>query len=72
MEYNNYLGRYNDDCKRGGGGGGQPRGGNQPFQPPADLRQVCQPGIVKTTWKFFSRFIFLIENINIYILISKP
>lgn len=56
MEYNNYLGRYNDDCKRGSGD--QPRGGNQPFQPPADLRQVCQPGIVKTTWKFFSRFIF--------------
>lgn len=71
MEYNNDLCRYNDDCKRGGGAG-QPRGGNQPFQPPADLRQVCQPGIVLTTWKFFSRFIFLIENINIYILISKP
>lgn len=71
MEYNNYLGRYNDDCKRGVGD--QPRGGNQPFQPPADLRQVCQPGIVKTTWKFFSRFIFFNrEHKHMYILISKP
>lgn len=52
--------RYNGEGKHGSQ---PPRTGGQPFQPPADLRQVGQAGIVKTTWKFFTNFILFMPEI---------
>ena len=44
--------RYNDEGKRTS----QPRGGGQPFQPPADLRQVGQTGIVQKHGNFLEAY----------------